>query len=144
MGFIDFLKQNRASTDDAIKAAGNDADTVQKESTSDSRAKANDINADKIFIRNVAISFIGIIICIVMLSASSYAWFSTSIESSNTITSSVYKLDIEVLNGEVIMLLHLLPLLMKTATTATPSRQGRSTRLPLLLWPKTPPARQVT
>ncbi len=60
----------------------------------------NGVNADKIFIRNVGVSFVGIIICIVMLSASSYAWFSTTIESNNSITSSVYKLDIGVVEED--------------------------------------------
>lgn len=100
MGFIEFLKRDKASADAATNAAGNDVSTVQNESAGDTRAKTKDLNADKIFIRNVAISFVGIIICIVMLTASSYAWFTTTIESSNTITSSAYKLEIEVLPDE--------------------------------------------
>lgn len=73
MAFIDFLKNKAKARED------------------------KDVDADKIFIRNIAVSFVGIIICIVMLSASSYAWFSTTVESNNTITSSVYKLEIGVI-----------------------------------------------
>lgn len=51
-------------------------------------------NADKIFMRSVAISFVAIIFCAVLLSASTYAWFVKSIESNETIKSSIYTLDI--------------------------------------------------
>lgn len=72
MGFIEFLKKNK-----------NDS-------------KDKDINADKAFMKSIAISFFAIIICIVMLSASTFAWFTTTMESENTIGSSVYELDVEV------------------------------------------------
>ena len=55
-----------------------------------------DIDADKAFIRSIAISFFAIIVCVVLLSASTFAWFTTTVESENNITSSVYKLDIGV------------------------------------------------
>ena len=55
-----------------------------------------DVDADKAFIRSIAISFFAIIVCVVLLSASTFAWFTTTVESENNITSSVYKLDIGV------------------------------------------------
>ena len=74
MGFIEFLKKNKHD--------------------------GNDIDADKTFVRSIAISFFAVIICVVMLAASSFAWFTTSIESSNVIESSVYKLEITILSDE--------------------------------------------
>lgn len=72
MSFIEFLKQNKH----------------------DSEEKG--ISNDKKFLFSIAISFVAIIGCIVMLSATTYAWFSSTIESENTITTSVFKLDISV------------------------------------------------
>lgn len=72
MSFIEFLKKNK-----------NDS-------------KDKDTSADKAFMKSIAISFFAIIICIVMLSASTFAWFTTTIESNNSIATSSYKLDVEV------------------------------------------------
>lgn len=69
MKFIEFLKKNSAKDN-------------------------SDTRSDKIFLRSVVISFVAIAICVVMLSASSYAWFIKSIDSSETIQSSIYTLDI--------------------------------------------------
>lgn len=49
---------------------------------------------DKIFVRSAITSFIAIIVCIVMLSASTYAWFTESVHSTETIQTSVYKLEL--------------------------------------------------
>lgn len=50
---------------------------------------------DKIFMRSVGVSFLAIIICIVVFTASTYAWFTGSIETpKTTIESSVYTLSI--------------------------------------------------
>lgn len=75
MSFIEFLKKNKHD------------------------GSNKDINADKAFMRSIAISFFAIIICVVMLSASTFAWFSTTLESENTISTSVYKLEISVVGG---------------------------------------------
>lgn len=75
MSFIEFLKKNKHD--------------------------GSDIDADKTFVRSIAISFFAVTICIVMLAASSFAWFNTSIESKNVIESSVYALEITTLSDEV-------------------------------------------
>ena len=49
---------------------------------------------DKIFMRSVVTSFVAIIACIVVFSASTYAWFNESVATTETITSSVYTLSI--------------------------------------------------
>ena len=49
---------------------------------------------DKVFMRSIITSFFAIIMCIIMLGASTYAWFTTSIETTETITSAVYVLSI--------------------------------------------------
>ena len=72
MSFIEFLKQNKHDSEE------------------------KNISNDKKFLFSIAISFVAIIGCIVMLSATTYAWFSSTIESENTITTSVFKLDISV------------------------------------------------
>ena len=69
MNFLEYLKKNKAKDE-------------------------KEPNADKIFMRSVAISFVAIIFCAVLLSASTYAWFVKSIESDETIKSSAYTLDI--------------------------------------------------
>lgn len=70
MGFLEFLKKNKQDEDAATN--------------------------DKVFMRSILMSFFAIIICIVALSASSFAWFNTSVQSSETIQTSVYKLAISV------------------------------------------------
>ena len=69
MKFIEFLKKNKTKDN-------------------------SDTQSDKIFLRSVVISFVAIMICVVMLSASSYAWFIKSVDSNETIQSSIYTLDI--------------------------------------------------
>ena len=77
MGFFEFLKQNKAKSDG------------EKPLT------------DKIFLRSVAISFFAIIICIVMLSASTFAWFNSTVESKEeTIAASVYLLEFTAKNNQ--------------------------------------------
>lgn len=49
---------------------------------------------DKIFMRSVVTSFVAIIACILVFSASTYAWFNESVTTTETITSSVYTLSI--------------------------------------------------
>lgn len=49
---------------------------------------------DKIFMRSVVTSFVAIIACIVVFSASTYAWFNESVATTETITTSVYTLSI--------------------------------------------------
>lgn len=49
---------------------------------------------DKVFMRSIITSFFAIIMCIIMLGASTYAWFTTSIKTTETITSAVYVLSI--------------------------------------------------
>ena len=49
---------------------------------------------DKIFMRSVVTSFVAIIACIVVFSASTYAWFNESVATTETITASVYTLSI--------------------------------------------------
>lgn len=56
----------------------------------------NEVVTDRAFMRSIITSFFAIVMCIIMLGASTYAWFSTSIESSGTITSSVYVLSISI------------------------------------------------
>lgn len=70
MKFIEFMKKN--------KNAG----------------EGKDSSADKVFMRSVVMSFIAMIICIIVLSTSTYAWFVESVESNETIQSSVYKLTV--------------------------------------------------
>ena len=64
-------------------------------------ADENEVVTDRAFMRSIITSFFAIVMCIIMLGASTYAWFSTSIESTETITSSVYVLSITV-DGEVL------------------------------------------
>ena len=54
---------------------------------------------DRVFMRSIITSFFAIIMCIIMLGASTYAWFTTSVQSNETITSAVYVLSITV-NGD--------------------------------------------
>ena len=53
-----------------------------------------DIDADKAFIRSIAISFFAIAILIVIFSTSTFAWYRESVETTETIQASVYILDI--------------------------------------------------
>ena len=64
-------------------------------------ATEDEIMTDRAFMRGIITSFFAIAMCIIMLGASTYAWFTTSIQSTQTITSSVYVLSITV-DGEVI------------------------------------------
>lgn len=56
--------------------------------------ESDDKLSDKVFLRSVGISIFAILSCLVMLTATTYAWFTTSLESEETITSSIFKLDI--------------------------------------------------
>ncbi len=49
---------------------------------------------DRVFMRSIITSFFAIIMCIIMLGASTYAWFTTSINSTSTIASASYVLSI--------------------------------------------------
>lgn len=68
MGFLEYLKNNRKNDE-------------------------ND-KSDSIFMRSVATSFFAIIVCIIFFSASTYAWFTTTIDSEETIQTSIYTLSI--------------------------------------------------
>lgn len=59
----------------------------------------SDNATDKIFLRNVGISIFAILICIVMLTATTFAWFNTTIESTEQITSATYVLKITTTDG---------------------------------------------
>ena len=56
--------------------------------------REKDTLTDKIFMRSVVTSFVAIIACIVVFSASTYAWFNESVATTETITTSVYTLSI--------------------------------------------------
>ena len=82
MKFIEFLKKNKNAGDGKDKAA------------------------DRVFMNSVVMSFVAMIICIIVLSTSTYAWFVESVGSQETIQSSIYKLSItaepqdKILTGE--------------------------------------------
>lgn len=63
-------------------------------------ATEDEIMTDRAFMRGIITSFFAIAMCIIMLGASTYAWFTTSIQSTQTITSAVYVLSITVDGGE--------------------------------------------
>ena len=77
MNFLEFLKKN-------------------------TEAEKGKVDADKIFVRSIAVSFLAAMVCIVMLSASTYAWFSRTIESTETIETSVYILEISAEPGATV------------------------------------------
>ena len=54
----------------------------------------NEVVTDRAFMRSIITSFFAIVMCIIMLGASTYAWFTKSIEATSTITSAVYVLSI--------------------------------------------------
>ena len=94
MAFLDYLKQNMKDGDGAYSKILPPNSKILPPNSEDAAAKTDDKLNDKLFMRNVGISIFAILMCIVMLTASTFAWFSTTIESSETITSSVFKLDI--------------------------------------------------
>lgn len=58
---------------------------------------------DKAFVRFVATSVFGILVCIACLCSSTFAWFTTTLDSgSNTITSGVFdhKITVEIIDAE--------------------------------------------
>lgn len=63
-------------------------------------ATEDEIMTDRAFMRGIITSFFAIAMCIIMLGASTYAWFTTSIQSTQTITSAVYVLSITIDGGE--------------------------------------------
>ncbi len=63
----------------------------------------DEVVTDKAFMRGIITSFFAIAMCIIMLGASTYAWFTTSIQSTQTISSAVYVLSIKVDGGGEIL-----------------------------------------
>ena len=66
-------------------------------------ATEDEVITDKAFMRGIITSFFAIVMCIIMLGASTYAWFTTSIQSTQTIASAVYVLSIKIDGGDEIL-----------------------------------------
>lgn len=62
----------------------------------ESTNEATDTKAlsDKVFLRSALLSGLAILICVVALASSSFAWFKGSVQTTQTIQAAVYKLDI--------------------------------------------------
>lgn len=68
---------------------------LKKERQNDEETDVKTLS-DKVFMRSITLSGLAILICIIALASSSFAWFSTDIKSTSTIQSAVYKLEMEV------------------------------------------------
>ena len=60
-------------------------------------SKKDKDNCDKIFVRNIAISIFAMLICVVFLCASSWAWFETNtVNAANTVQAGNFDLEINI------------------------------------------------
>lgn len=56
----------------------------------------NENIADRAFVQSIAVSVVGILLCIVALCSATYAWFVADISSQNTISAAYFDLDVTV------------------------------------------------
>lgn len=56
----------------------------------------NENIADRAFVQSIAVSVVGILLCIVALCSATYAWFVADISSQNTISAAYFDLDVQV------------------------------------------------
>ena len=64
--------------------------------------KSKDHLSDKVFYQSIALSFLGILLCIVILCSATWAWFQADVSSSNnSIQSAECNVSVEVTEGGV-------------------------------------------